>query len=179
MKEYVKLFTLIKQSSDTDEIERALSQLVNFKEMEVVDFLIELLNNENYDWRIKNAIAVALGDIGFDEAVPALMSVVLNHENDGYSGTFLWALTIKPLQCQNYFLDFINLLCTGSLEIRDSAIVLIEEFYSQVSKDVIEESLKVLSTNKILLEANYNDQNDDSVINFIEYAQRLLLTRGF
>ena len=161
----------------TTQLEDIINNLSNFKEKEVVSFLLKMLENEQYDWRIKNAIAIALGDIGFEEAVPSLMNVVLNSQNNGYSGTFLWALTIKPMQCKAYFLDFVELLCTGSLEIRDSAVILIEEFYKHVNSEIIKKSIEILSSYKVLLEFRSEAYEEYGILGYIEHIQDLLSTR--
>jgi|GEM_PF-1373807 HEAT repeat protein len=157
-----------------EQLESAIQELGSFKEKEIVSFLCKMVDNDKYDWEVKNAIALTLGDIGLDEAVPCLMKIVLDPRNNGYSGTFLYSLTIKPLQCKEYFLEFIELLCTGNLEIRESAIILIEEFHDQVSPEVIKSSLEILSTNKVLLESNDNGRGKDGIIRFIEHVQELL-----
>ena len=141
-----------------------------------ITFLLDKISRiDKLTWKEKNAVAISLGQLGADQAVPILMKVVNNKDYSGKSGSFLYAISIKPLECKEYFLDFIELLCTGSLEVRASAIELIESLHNKVDNDIKMKSIQIISKHKILIESQGKPKEKFDTINYLEYVENLLL----
>jgi HEAT repeat protein len=177
-KETVQIVEYLKRDNLTEnEIIEAIRGLGDTGEKDAYYLLISMLKDfDKLSWRKRNAIALAIGDLGFDEGVPYLMNIIKNPNYDGYNGSFLYALTTKPLNCKEYFLDIIELLCTGDLEIREAAIILIESFYKHVTSEVIKRSLEILAANKVLLESGGRKEEKYDSLGYIEHAEDLLMS---
>ena len=144
-----------------------------------IPYLLNLWKNfDSLSWQRRNAIAMALGNLGADEAVPLLMKIVMDKSYWGCNGSILYAIAIKPLQSKEYFLDFIVLVCNDSIEIRISAYDLIEHYSLEVDDAIIIKSLEILEENKAtIINENKPRQSDDklSYINEVENDLRKLL----
>lgn len=139
-----------------------------------IPYLInEVIEKNSISWNLKNAAAICLGDLGSNEAVPHLMKAIMDPNFQKYAGTYLYALTIGPLDCKDYFIDFIELLCTGSLEIRSSADKLIEFFLDQVDDEIKKKSLRILTAYKIL-QGNEKTPEEFGPLGYIEHVEQLL-----
>lgn len=158
-----------------DEIINALKGFGETEDKNAIPFLMgELKKFDKLSWGKRNAIAISLGRLGANEAVPFIMEIVMNEKFKSYNGSFLYALTLKPLNCKEYFLDFVELLCNGDLEIRESADTLIEKFYTQINKTTKKEALKILYGYKVLIEASPKAKEKYDAIGYIENAIDLL-----
>ncbi|MES2837736.1 MAG: hypothetical protein V4667_09445 [Bacteroidota bacterium] len=174
--EVIQIINYLKKPNlSEDEIVEALQGFGSTGDKTAIPYLINELNNfESLSWKKRNAIAISLGELGADEAVPMIMDVIKNEKYKNYNGSFLYAMKLKPLNCKDYFLDFIELLCTGDMEIRESAVDLIEMFYKEIDTKTKIEARQILSKHKILIELSKKPREQYDTLGYIEHIQDLL-----
>jgi hypothetical protein len=104
-----------------------------------VPILIRFLKStENH--RIRNSIAIALSDIGDEEAVNPLMEIINDPKTLGYRGSLLYAL--KPFNCSAHLETLVHHLLTGNFEVQANTYELIEEnIKSAISDEVLLNSI--------------------------------------
>lgn len=118
-----------------EEAECLLEQVGKSKIKDAVPLLIRFLKStENH--RIRNSIAIALSDIGDEEAVTPLMEMINDPKTLGYRGSLLYAL--KPFDCSAYLETLVHHLLTGNFEVQANSYELIEDnIKSTISDEVL------------------------------------------
>jgi HEAT repeat protein len=76
------------ESTDPDKVRNTVRTLGYSGDKRAIPILMEMLLRES-NIRLKNSLALSLGDLQADEAVPILMSLVKAPENRNKRGSFL------------------------------------------------------------------------------------------
>jgi hypothetical protein len=139
--EKMKLETLKNalESLNIEEIESLLDRVGENKNKDAIPLLIRYLKStENH--RIRNAIAIALSDIGEEDAIKPLIEMINDPKTMGYRGSLLFAL--KPFDCSEYLETLVYHLLTGNYEVQINSYHLIEEnMNSTISDEVLLNSI--------------------------------------
>ncbi len=158
---------------------KPIREIAELKDGTAIPKLINLLLDKATDFGFKNAIAICLRDLNADEAVGPLMQEIKNPANENQRGTLIYAL--KNLNCSEYFLDFIEIICTGNFECRMTCrLFLIEKNLDKVSSLVLQEALNILSVFRLKYELviydpnKFNNVDLQDVIGQIEFTHDLI-----
>jgi HEAT repeat protein len=133
------------KSSDLEKVEKTIRELGNSEDKRAIPILMGMLAREK-DIHLKNALALSLGDLRAHEAVPLLMTLIKDPSNENMRGSFVYAL--RNLQCKEYFLDFVEMICTGNFEVYSHALDLVESVIDDVSFSDKLEAKKMLENQK-------------------------------
>jgi hypothetical protein len=134
--------------------------------------LLEMLCIEK-DINVLNELALCLGKLGVNNAVPILMEYIRNPDYEDIRGTFLYALL--DLDCDEYFLDFVKLMCVGNFEVYNHSFSIIESIIDDVDYAQKIEAIEILENQKILeLSKNQGKLSRFDRINYIVDALQLL-----
>ncbi|MBE4906958.1 HEAT repeat domain-containing protein [Bacillus luteolus] len=127
------------ESINVEEAESLLERVDEIKNNDALPLLIKYLKcTENH--RIRNAIAIALSDIGDEAAVKPLIEMINDPKTIGYRGSLLFAL--KPFDCSEYLETLVYHLLTGNYEVQMNSYQLIEEnVNSTISDEVLLNSI--------------------------------------
>lgn len=102
---------------------------------EATPFLIkELEKTDNHI--LRDAIALALSDIGCEEAVKVIISLLSNSKTKGHRGTLLAAL--EPFNYLPYINILADFLYEDSFEVSRQSLILIEEVIKDIPKEIKE-----------------------------------------
>lgn len=100
------------------------------KNPQYVPLLLEyLVTTENK--LIRNAIAIALADIGDEKAVIPLINMIQDPKTEGCRGTLLYAL--EQLDYSSFALEITEVMIHGNFEASRQAFQLIENIISELS----------------------------------------------
>lgn len=108
-----------------------IEQLGAKKSVESLPVLIKILS-ETDDTVLRNAIALALSDIGDVSAVKPLIILIEDPKTNGKRGTLLYAL--QSFDCSQYIDLFIKLLLEDSFEASRESFILIEKNMNKLSE---------------------------------------------
>jgi HEAT repeat protein len=133
------------KSSDLEKVEETIRELGNSEDKRAIPILMGMLAQEK-DINLKNALALSLGDLKADEAVPLLMRLIKDPENENKRGSFVYAL--QNLECREYFLDFVEMICTGNYEVYSHAFDILESLIDNASFSNKLEAKKMLENQK-------------------------------
>ncbi|HAC26033.1 MAG TPA: hypothetical protein DCE81_14055 [Cytophagales bacterium] len=95
---------------------------------------------------VRNSIALVLSDLKAQVAVPALITAIKDPANVGQTGTLMFAL--QQLDCEKFFMDFIDVLIHGNYENREMALNLIEKYHKKVKRKVVAQSIAKIDAAK-------------------------------
>jgi hypothetical protein len=119
-----------------------------------------------------NQIAFMLGDLKCNDAVPLIIKKINQKDNYGRNGSLVYSL--EDLNCVEYFLSIIDILCTQDYECRISALYIIEKYTDEISEitraKAIEKLNEVIENEDVKL--NSNEKN--SLFHFIKEAIHIL-----
>jgi len=135
-----------------------------------IPYLMDMLVNIDNSGYILQTVAISLGKLKVDAAVPYIMNYVRKDEFKEIRGGFLYAL-IK-LNCKKYFIDFIDLFCNGSFNVRELSYLLIEKYYLEEDKDELLKAYKKLESKKN--ELNKSKISDN--LAFVSKVQKMITT---
>ncbi|WP_293306880.1 hypothetical protein [Pedobacter sp. UBA5917] len=122
---------------------------------------------------LRNHIAMLFSDLKYQEAVPALIAKITDHELFNNTGTLIFAL--YELEVKEYFTTMIKVVCEQEFEARLMALDIIEKYAQSISPEVKEESLIILITHRTEKEKNYIKADyPNSTLNFIDQTIKLL-----
>lgn len=108
------------------EIEQAvilIEELGNNKDKDTAQFLIKHFKDTN-SHVIRNAIAIALADIGSDLAIEPIVCMLKDPKTVGARGTLLYAL--ESFNCSLHFDNIIDLLFEDNYEVSRQTLLLLE-----------------------------------------------------
>lgn len=118
------------KSQNLETVENAIKELGQLKDKRVIPVLMKMLSVEK-NIHIKNALALSLGKLGANDAVPLLMKLIKDPENKNKNGSFIYAM--QNLDCKEYFLDFTEMICTGDYEVYDHSLMVFETIVDDAS----------------------------------------------
>jgi HEAT repeat protein len=149
---------------------RTVGKSRRFKEL--APNLSNMLSVES-DINVLNELALSLGKLKYHEAVPKLMKYVNNPDFSSRRGTFIYAL--QSLDCREYFLDFVKMICDGNFEVFSHSLSVLESIIDKVSYELRLEGKKILENQKkIELSRPVSEYPQFDRIRFIEEALDLL-----
>ncbi|MFF2755291.1 HEAT repeat domain-containing protein [Psychrobacillus sp. NPDC058041] len=124
-----------------DEAIAIVEELGSKKIVEAVHLLIHhVLTTKNA--KLRNSIAIALADIGSNEAIEPLISLLKNPNTIGARGTILYALESFP--CTEYIELFAELLGEDSFEVSRQAFILIDSHSENISSETKEKCISII-----------------------------------
>jgi HEAT repeat protein len=122
------------QSNDIEAAINNIEEIGEDRSEEAVSFLIEnLRTTENH--LLRNAIALALRDIGSQEAVEPIIEVLNHPKTLGYRGTLLYAL--EPLDYSAHLDLLVDFLLNGNFEVSRKSLLLIESIGTQLPDETL------------------------------------------
>jgi hypothetical protein len=135
----IKMFNLnyymeVIERNDISEAITIIEEIGEQKNIEALPFLIETLKNTS-NHNLRNCIALALRDIGSEEAVEPILSMLIDPITVGNRGTLLYALV--PFDCSAYIELIVDLMINGNWEVRHNSLQLIDSIKKDLSVDVL------------------------------------------
>ncbi len=127
-------FASLKREFFSDDSKVALAAADKLSELrgpEVIEFLIQVLESPDV-WRRNNA-ALALHDIGDNQALEPLFQAIRNPLNVNHRGTMVYAL--ESLDCSQKLPELFDLLFYGNAEVKMGAETVLDEQIFEFSTD--------------------------------------------
>lgn len=161
-----------------DEKEACLSKIAKHDRAVSIPFLLSTLQNTRIDKGIRGLSAIYLGEMGANESVQPLITLIKEPGNINHRGTYIYALW--ELDCIEHFLLFIELVCDSNFECRRMADFLVEKYADEISLNTRIEAMNILNTYKTNYEegrydkTKYNDKEVADVLEGIEIAIELM-----
>lgn len=118
------------QSADLEIVKGAIRELSQLNDKRAIPILIDMLSKEE-DNNLINALALGLGQLRADESVPLLMKLIKKPELKNKRGSIVFAL--KDLDCREYFIDFVEMICDGNYEVSSHALDIFESLVDETS----------------------------------------------
>lgn len=138
----------------------------------LVPVLLDMLSIEN-DISVLNALALCLGKLGVNDAVPILMGYIRNPDFKNVRGSFIYALL--DLDCDEYFLDFVKMICDGDFEVYDHSFLVFESIVDEASYAQKLEAVEILENQKAFEISKFNGKPSQfDRINYIVDALKIL-----
>lgn len=109
--------------------------------MEALPFLIEKLESTD-NHLLRNAIALALSDIGSPEAIEPIINMIRHPKTKGYRGTLLSAL--EPFDYSEHIELLVNLLYEGNFEVSRKSLILIEAIIKNTPNEIRQRCISVI-----------------------------------
>lgn len=132
---------ILKDQIKNSKIEKAISTIEEIgknKYKEAVPLLIDYLGSTD-NHIIRNAIAIALSDIGDPRAVEPIVNMLKNPITIGHRGTLLYAL--EPFNYSDYIELLTEFLIDDNFEVSRQSLSLIESITTDIPSKVIQESI--------------------------------------
>lgn len=107
----------------------------------VRDKLLEELGHTK-NKKHRNTIAIVLGDLGCNEAVPIMVDLINMSENKNGIGTLLYAL--QSLDCEGKIKDILPILSDGNFEVKYNMYQLFLEKAGNMSREEQLECLDII-----------------------------------
>lgn len=139
------LITKLKEKISINSIDEAICLIEEIGEKklnEAVQYLIEQLESTENPL-LRNAIALALSDIGNPEAVQPIINMLKHPKTKGYRGTLLAAL--EPFDYSAHIDMLIDFLVDGNFEVSRKSLLLLEQIIENVSDEKKKEYIEKLS----------------------------------
>ncbi|NEW04681.1 HEAT repeat domain-containing protein [Paenibacillus sp. SYP-B3998] len=118
-----------------------VEEIGNTRVIEAVPVLIHFLLNTEENI-LRNAIAIALSDIGSEEAVEPLISLLKSPKTIKSRGTILYAL--ESFDCSVHAELLLDLLINGNFEVSRQAFLLLDSNVSRISNQMKVKCLKII-----------------------------------
>ncbi len=166
--EFIKCF---EKSSQKQKI-KLLESLYLDEAIELLPYLFRVLENDEVDIELKIFIAQYLGASKIHEAVPVLFKLVFNPKYDYTKGSFLYVL--KDLDCSKYFIDVVELMCTGVFEVYYHSYEIFMLTVGKVSEEDKLSAKEILTKQQVIEENNKKQKDRFSRINYINVALKQL-----
>lgn len=129
------LITKLKEKISINNIDEAIGLIEEIGEKklnEAIPYLIEQLEStENH--LLRNTIALALSDIGNQDAVEPIINMLKHPRTKGYRGTLLAAL--EPFDYSPHIDMLVDFLIEGNFEVSRKSLLLIELLVENVSDE--------------------------------------------
>lgn len=138
------------------------NKLAAIRGQEVIDFLIDLLNSD--EPRIRNIAALALRDIGDNQAVEPLYKAIFRKENENNRGTLVYAL--QTLDCSDKLTELFDLLFYGNFEVKMGASTILDEQEFEFTREDI--TLILLKWDDLLIHPEKCPDYNEECKNFLK-----------
>jgi hypothetical protein len=149
-------------TQNIDEAIKTIEELGNNKNTEAVHCLIKHLETTDNNV-LRNAIAIALADIGCDTAIEPLIRMLKSPKTKGARGTILYAL--EYFDCSSHVELLTDLLFDENFEVSRQSLVLIESFLNKVPFELKQKCIQKVK-NKI--------QSLHDIVHFLEDSLDIL-----
>ncbi|ANU27068.1 HEAT repeat domain-containing protein [Planococcus versutus] len=127
------------EKNDVDDVERLINEISSDQYDEAVPVLIKHITlTENSG--IRNALAIALRDIGNEKAISPLFDLINDPKTLGNKGTLFYAL--EPFDCTGHLETIVHHFLTGNFEVQAMAYQLLESMDGKVPADTLLTSLQ-------------------------------------
>lgn len=83
----------------------------------------------------RNKLALALGELEYNEAVPHIVELLKKDSGSMYIGTLVYAL--QSLECADFLEDIFHLLYAGNYEVRRNMFALLEMNIDKLPQDML------------------------------------------
>jgi len=126
-------------NNNIEEAKKIIEEIGYRKNVEEVPLLIHnLVNTDNNI--LRNAIAIALSDIGSVEAIEPLISMLSHPKTIGARGTLMYAL--EAFDCSAYAELITDFLSEDSFEVSRQSLILLESNAANISIEVKQRCIK-------------------------------------
>lgn len=127
------------EKNDVEEVERLITEISSDQHDEAVPLLIKHITlTENLG--IRNALAIALRDIGNEKAISLLIDLINDPKTLRSRGTLLYAL--EPFDCTEHLESIVQQFLTGNFEVQAMAYQLLESMDGKVPAEALLRSLQ-------------------------------------
>lgn len=127
------------ENDDIEEAEKLLYEISSDQDQAAVPILIKHIT-QTQNKILRNALAMALRDIGNKEAVSPLIDLINDPKTLGSRGTLLYAL--EPFDCTGHLETIVHHFLTGNFEVQMTAHQLLESMDGKVLADALLKSLQ-------------------------------------
>ncbi|QKS44939.1 HEAT repeat domain-containing protein [Paenibacillus cellulosilyticus] len=124
------------RNNEIDNALKLIEDLGNNKDSSAAPFLIELLTTTE-DHLIRNKTAIALSDLGCEEAVEPIFKLLKDPKTLGYRGSLLYAL--EPLNYLGHEGILFDFIITGNFEVSRHSFQLLEMVKDKISPELKQE----------------------------------------
>jgi len=131
----------LEQKIDDNRVDDAICIIEEIGEKkfnDVVPFLINKLESTD-NHMLRNAIALALSDIGSEEALEPIINMLKDPKTKGYRGTLLAAL--EAFDYSQYFEMIVDFLYEGNFEVSRKSLILIESVVKNIPDEIIKKCI--------------------------------------
>jgi len=136
-----QLDTLI-QNNQIEKALHLIEEIRDKNEADAMKYLLEqLIYTDNHI--VRNKIAIVLSDMGCQEAVEPIISLLRDPKTMGNRGTLLYAL--EPLNYTEHFDLLFEMLLNGNYEVSRQSFILLERAKDSISQNLKQESKLKLS----------------------------------
>ena len=144
-----------------------VENLVEEDKEELLKFFIVTENS-----LIRNQIAIIFSDLRFNKAIPYLIKKINDRNLYNNNGTLVWAL--GKLDAEEYFINFIKIICEQEYEARLMAYDIVERFLNLTSIKDKNEALEMLESCLFEQEKVVSDKNENSTFHFLKATKKLI-----
>lgn len=121
-----------------DEAINIIKEIGRSRSKEAVAFLIEELETTD-NHNLRDTIAIALSDIGCEEALIPIIKLIKHPKTNGHKGTLLYAL--RPFDYAPYFDMLVDFVIDGYFELSRESLYLIDAIADRITYDIRTNSL--------------------------------------
>lgn len=130
-------------SNKIDEALHFIEEIGKMKDTATVPLLLELLTTtENH--LIRNQTAIALSDMGCQEAVEPIIELLQDPKTLGYRGSLLYAL--EPLNYSDHIGILLEFVISGNFEVSRNSFLLLEQVKDQITPELKQEYRNKMNT---------------------------------
>ncbi|UYO04686.1 HEAT repeat domain-containing protein [Paenibacillus sp. PSB04] len=120
-------------SNKIDEALHFIEEIGKIKDIAAAPLLLELLTTtENH--LIRNQTAIALSDMGCQEAVEPIIELLQDPKTLGYRGSLLYAL--EPLNYSKHIDILLEFVISGNFEVSRNSFLLLEQVKDQITPEL-------------------------------------------
>ena len=142
MQTFDNLAELLRCTTDECAQRDIVRQLGELGDPRAVPLLVAVLESTT-SWRVRDATALALGALGDNSVIPALMKQILDPQNANNNGTLLAAFR-DGLDGRSVVVDLARILCTGGYEVMVKVLMAIEAFPGPLRARDKEEAIAII-----------------------------------
>lgn len=157
-------------SDDWEKMIPASNRIFEIGGQENINYLINLLDNENSS--VRNAVALTFRDNKYNEAIEPLLKAINKIENVSHRGTMVYAL--ETMDCKVKFRELFILLFNGinNWEVQNSVLTILDEQEFEFS----EEDLRFIKESWDSLKDKWNQLNfiDEKNISEIDIDRNVI-----
>lgn len=162
----VNKFIHLLSHGDEDQVIDAAQNVGHLGFKTAIPILLNILEStENHN--IRNAIALALGDLQEQQAVQILIKKILDSKNRDYNGTLIYAL--KSLNIESVFTDLVNFMRESNYESSLMILQILDSGNQSINDANIQQGLLLL--NEFLEEGNIIEWRREAIVEAINILQ--------